>query len=48
MSNKYENKSIRVVNGSKRSAVAEHLVNILVCASKYNLKEFKINFTFLI
>ena len=48
MSKKYENKSIRVVNGSKRSAIAKHLVNILVCAIKFNLKKFKIISTFLI
>ena len=41
MSNK-ENKSIRVVKASKSFAIAEHLVNNLDCASKYNLKRFKI------
>ena len=33
MSNK-ENKSVRVVNASKSSAIAEHLVNNSNCASK--------------
>ena len=37
-----ENKSIRVVNASKRSDIAEQLVNNLDCASNYNLKRFKI------
>ena len=41
MSNK-ENKSVRVVNASKRSAIAEHLVNNSNCASNYNLNRFKI------
>ena len=36
-----ENKSIRIVNASKRSAIAEHLVNNLVSASNYNLKGLK-------
>ena len=36
-----ENKSIRVVNASKRSAIAEHLVDNLDCTSSYNLKIFK-------
>ena len=35
-------KPIRVINASKRSANAEHLVNNLDCASNYNLKRFKI------
>ena len=35
-------KSIRVINASKRSAISEHLVNNLDCASNYNLKRFKI------
>ena len=30
-----ENESIRVVNASKRSAIAEHLVNNIGCASNY-------------
>ena len=37
-----EIKSIRVVNATKRSAIAEHLVNNLDCASNYNLKRFVI------
>ena len=41
MSNK-ENKSVRVVNASKRSAIAEHLINNNNCASNYNLDRFKI------
>ena len=41
MSNK-EQKSKKVVNASKRSAVAEHLFNNLGCASYYILKRFKI------
>ena len=41
MSNK-KSKSIRVVNATKRSAIAEHLVNNLDCASNYNLKRFKV------
>ena len=40
MSNE-ENKSVRVVNASKRFAIAELLVNNLDCASNYNLKRFK-------
>ena len=36
-----ENKSIRVVNTSKRSAIAEHLVNNLDCSSNYNLKGYQ-------
>ena len=41
MSNK-ENKSVRVVNASKRSAISEHLVNNSHCASNYSLNRFKI------
>ena len=41
MSKKKTN-SIRVLNASKRSAIVEHLVNKLYCASNYNLKRFKI------
>ena len=41
MSNK-ENRSKRVLNASKRSTNAEHLVNNLDRTSKYNLKRFKI------
>ena len=37
-----ENKSIRAVNASKRSAIAKHLVNNIDCASNYYLKKFKI------
>ena len=40
MSNK-ENKSVRVVNASKRSAIEEHLVNNSNFASNYNLKRFE-------
>ena len=40
MSNKVK-KSITVVNASKRSAIAEHLVNNSDFASNYNLKRFK-------
>ena len=36
-----EIKSVGVVNASKRSATAEHLVNNINCASNYNLKRFK-------
>ena len=36
-----KSKSIRVVNATKRSAIAQHLVNNLNCASNYNLKRFK-------
>ena len=39
MTNK-ENKSVRVVNASQRSAIAEHLVNNSDCASNYNLNRF--------
>ena len=39
MSNK-KNKSMRVVNASKRSAIAEHLVNNIDCFRNYNLKKF--------
>ena len=31
-----------MVNASKRSAIAEHLVNNSNCASNYNLNRFKI------
>ena len=41
MSNK-ENKSKRVVNASKISVIAEHLLNNPDCASNYNLKQFKV------
>ena len=41
MTNK-ENKSVRVVNASQRSAIAEHLVNNSDCASNYNLNRYKI------
>ena len=41
MSNK-KTKSIRVINASKRSAIAEHLINNLEYVSNYNLKRFKI------
>ena len=41
MSNKKTN-SVRVINASKRSAIAEHLVNNIECASSYNLKWFKV------
>ena len=37
-----ENNSVRVVNASKTSAIAEHLVNNSNCASNYNLNIFKI------
>ena len=37
-----ENKYIRVINASKISAIAEHLVNNLNCASNYNFKRIKI------
>ena len=37
-----KNKSKRVVNASKRSAIAEHLVNKPDCASNCNLKRFKV------
>ena len=36
-----ENKSIRVKYASKRSAIAEHIVNDIDCVSSYNLKIFK-------
>ena len=42
MSNK-ENKSKRVVNASKRSAIAEYFVNNSVYAGSYNLKIFKLS-----
>ena len=41
MSNKV-NKSVKVVNASKRSAIADHLVNNSNCASTYNMNKFKI------
>ena len=41
MNNK-DNKSVRVVNASKKSATAEHLVNKCNCASTYNSNRFKI------
>ena len=41
MSNK-ENKFVKVVNASKRSAIAECLVNNNVYASSYNLNKIKI------
>ena len=37
-----ENKSIRVVNASKRSTFAVHLVSNIKFASNNNLKRFKI------
>ena len=37
-----ENKIKIVLNASKISAIEEHLVNNRDCASKYNLKRFKI------
>ena len=37
-----ENRSIRLVYASKRSAIAEHLVNNLDCASNYSFERFKI------
>ena len=37
-----KNKSVRVVNASKRSAIAEHLVNNTNCASNYNMNRCKI------
>ena len=37
-----ENKTVRMVNASKRSAIAEHLINNSNCASNYNLDRFKI------
>ena len=40
MSNK-ENKSVRVVNAPKRSAIAEPFVNKSNCASIYNLNRLK-------
>ena len=42
MNNKQTN-SVRVINASKRSAIVEHLVNNLDCASNYSLKIFKIS-----
>jgi len=39
MSNK-KTKSLRVVNASKRSAIAKCLVNNSDCANNYNLKRF--------
>ena len=41
MSNK-ENKTVKVVNASKRSANAENLIINSNCASNYNLNRFKI------
>ena len=41
ISNK-ENKSVRVVNASKRSAIAEHLVNNSNFAKNYNLNRLRI------
>ena len=43
MSNK-ENKAVIMVNASKRSAIAENLINNSNCASNYNLSRFKLNF----
>ena len=40
--NDKENKTVRMVNASKRSAIAEHLINNSNCASNYNLDRFKI------
>ncbi len=37
-----ENKSVKVMNAVKRSAVAEHLVFNQKCAENYNLEKFKI------
>ena len=36
MSNK-ENKTVKVVNASKRSAIAKYLINMSNCAINYNL-----------
>ena len=41
MTNK-KTKSLRVVNASKRSAIAKCLVNNSDCANNYNLKIFKV------
>ena len=37
-----ENKTVRMVNASKRSAIAEQLLNKNNCSSNYNLNTFKI------
>ena len=37
-----ENKFVKVVNASKRFAIAEHLVNNSGCSSSYNLNKIKI------
>ena len=39
--NKKENKTVKVVNASKRSANAEHFINNSSCALNYNLNSFK-------
>ena len=39
---KKDNKFIRMVIASKRSTIAEHLVNNSDCASNYNLNRYKI------
>ena len=33
---------VKVLNASKRSSIAEHLVNNSTCANSYNLKRFKV------
>ena len=37
-----DNKSIKLLNASKRSTIVKHLVNNFFCASRYNLKRLKI------
>ena len=37
-----ENKTVKMSNASKRSAIAKHLINNGNCASNYNLNRFKV------
>ena len=42
LSEKKDDVPIKVINASKRSSIAEHLVNNSLCADNYNVKRFKI------
>ena len=37
-----DNKSVKVLNAIKRSAITEHLVSNHICAQNFNLERFKI------
>ena len=42
LSEKKDDVPIKVINASKRSSIAEHLVNNSLCADNYNVNRFKI------